>query len=181
MPMNRFENTLINRFGAKRGNANMPQKYPVRVNVNGDDYTVQVDPQRTLLQFLREDLNLTGTKEGCDEGDCGACSVFLNHKIVSSCLVLAVEVDGAQIETIEGVQTGERLHPVQQAFVDSGAVQCGFCTPGMIMTTKAMLQEIPDPTTEEIKDYLSGNLCRCTGYVKILDAVENAKIILKNE
>ena len=158
----------------------MLKKYPVRVNVNGDDYDAMVDPRKTLLQFLREDLDLTGTKEGCDEGDCGACSVILNNKVVSSCLVLAVEADNAVIETIEGVKKGDELHPVQQAFVDSGAIQCGFCTPGMVVTTKAMLQEMPNPSTEEIKEYLSGNLCRCTGYVKILDAVENAKEILKN-
>jgi carbon-monoxide dehydrogenase small subunit len=156
----------------------MVKKYPVRVNVNGDDYEVLVDPRKTLLQFLRDDLDLTGTKEGCDEGDCGACSVILNGKVVSSCLVLAVEVDNAVIETIEGVKQGEKLHPVQQAFVDSGAIQCGFCTPGMVVTTKAMLKEKPNASTEEIKEYLSGNLCRCTGYVKILDAVENAKDIL---
>ncbi len=156
----------------------MVKKYRVRVNVNGDDYEVLVDPRKTLLQFLRDDLDLTGTKEGCDEGDCGACSVILNGKVVSSCLVLAVEVDNAVIDTIEGVKQGEKLHPVQQAFVDSGAVQCGFCTPGMVVTTKAMLKEKPNASTEEIKEYLSGNLCRCTGYVKILDAVENAKDIL---
>jgi carbon-monoxide dehydrogenase small subunit len=158
----------------------MVKKYPVRVNVNGDDYEALVDPRKTLLQFLREDLDLTGTKEGCDEGDCGACSVLLNNKVVSACLVLAVEVDNAVIETIEGVKTEEALHPVQQAFVDSGAVQCGFCTPGMVVTTKAMLQEMPNPSAEEVKDYLAGNLCRCTGYVKILDAVENAKKLLEN-
>ena len=158
----------------------MVKKYPIRVNVNGDDYDTLVDPRKTLLQFLREDLDLTGTKEGCDEGDCGACSVIFNNKVVSSCLVLAVEADNAVIETIEGVQKGEELHPVQQAFVDSGAIQCGFCTPGMVITTKAMLEEMPDPSTEEVKEYLSGNMCRCTGYVKILDAVENAKEILKN-
>ena len=159
----------------------MVKKYPVRVNVNGDDYEAVVDPRKTLLQFLRDDLDLTGTKEGCNEGDCGACSVLLNNKVVSSCLVLAVEVDNAVIETIEGVKTGEELHPVQQAFVESGAVQCGFCTPGMVVTTKAMLEEMPNPSIEEIKDYLAGNLCRCTGYVKILDAVENAKDLLKKE
>lgn len=158
----------------------MVKKYPVRVNVNGDDYEALVDPRKTLLQFLREDLDLTGTKEGCNEGDCGACSVLLNNRVVSSCLVLAVEADNSVIETIEGVKKGEELHPVQQAFVDSGAVQCGFCTPGMIIATKAMLKEMSNPSTQEIKEYLAGNLCRCTGYVKILDAVENAKEILKN-
>jgi len=158
----------------------MVKKYPIRVNVNGDDYEAEVDPRKTLLQYLRDDLDLTGTKEGCNEGDCGACSVILNNKVVNSCLVLAVEADNAVIETIEGVKKGDELHPVQQAFVDSGAIQCGFCTPGMVVTTKAMLQEMPNPSTEEAKEYLSGNLCRCTGYVKILDAVENAKEILKN-
>ena len=157
----------------------MVKKYPIRVNVNGDDYGAEVDPRKTLLQYLRDDLDLTGTKEGCNEGDCGACSVILNNKVVNSCLVLAVEADNAVIETIEGVKTGEELHPIQQAFVDSGAVQCGFCTPGMVVTTKAMLQEMPNSSTEEVKEYLAGNLCRCTGYVKILDAVENAKELLK--
>ena len=157
----------------------MVKKYPIRVNVNGDDYEAEVDPRKTLLQYLRDDLDLTGTKEGCNEGDCGACSVILNNKVVNSCLVLAVEADNAVIETIEGVKTGEELHPIQQAFVDSGAVQCGFCTPGMVVTTKAMLQEMPNSSTEEVREYLAGNLCRCTGYVKILDAVENAKELLK--
>jgi len=157
----------------------MVKKYPIRVNVNGDDYEAEVDPRKTLLQYLRDDLDLTGTKEGCNEGDCGACSIILNNKVVNSCLVLAVEADNAVIETIEGVKTGEELHPIQQAFVDSGAVQCGFCTPGMVVTTKAMLQEMPNSSTEEVKEYLAGNLCRCTGYVKILDAVENAKELLK--
>ena len=157
----------------------MVKKYLVRVNVNGDDYEAEVDPRKTLLQYLRDDLDLTGTKEGCNEGDCGACSIILNNKVVNSCLVLAVEADNAVIETIEGVKTGEELHPVQQAFVDSGAVQCCFCTPGMVVTTKAMLQEMPNSSTEEVKEYLAGNLCRCTGYVKILDAVENAKELLK--
>jgi len=157
----------------------MMKKYPIRVNVNGDDYEALVDPRKTLLQFLRENLDLTGTKEGCNEGDCGACSVLFNNKVVSSCLVLAVEADNAVIETIEGLQDGDALHPVQQAFVDSGAIQCGFCTPGMVITAKAMLAETPNPSVEEIKEYLSGNLCRCTGYVKILDAVEDVKETLK--
>ena len=157
----------------------MAKKYPIRVNVNGDAYEKLVDPEKTLLQFLRDDLDLTGTKEGCDEGDCGACSVIFNGRVVSACLVLAAEADNAVIETIEGVGEGEQLHPVQQAFVESGAVQCGFCTPGMVVTTKAMLEEMPDPSTGEIKEYLSGNLCRCTGYVKILDAVKTAGETLK--
>lgn len=157
----------------------MSQKYPIRIKVNGEDYSLYVEPQKTLLQLLREDLELTGTKEGCNEGDCGACSVIFNNKLVNSCLVLAVEADNAVVETIEGLHTSEKLHPIQQAFVESGAVQCGFCTPGMVLASKSMLQEKPNPTKEEIKDYLSGNLCRCTGYVKILDAVESAKELLK--
>ncbi len=127
-----------------------------------------------MLDLLRYDLGLTGTKEGCDEGECGACSVLLDGKVVNSCLVLAVEADNARITTIEGLHRGEELHPIQKAFVDSGAVQCGFCAPGMIITTKAMLEEMPDPSEEDIRHYLAGNLCRCTGYTKIIDAVNRA-------
>jgi len=158
----------------------MVKKYPIQTTINGEKHQLLVDTKRTLLQLLREDLDLTGTKEGCGEGDCGACSVILNNRVVSACLVLAVEADNAEITTIEGIKTGEELHPIQQSFVEKGAVQCGFCTPGMIVTTKAMLKEMPDASEEDIKHYLSGNLCRCTGYVKILDAVQNAKEILKD-
>ncbi len=157
----------------------MVKKYPIQFDVNGDGYELLVEPDKTLLQLLREDLDLTGTKEGCGEGDCGACSVILNGRVVSACLVLAVEADNAVITTIEGIKTGEKLHPIQQAFVDKGAIQCGFCTPGMVVTTKAMLEEMPDASEEDMKHYLSGNLCRCTGYVKILDAVQQAKDIVK--
>ena len=152
----------------------MGTKHRIQIRVNEEEYDLLVHPDRTLLDLLRYDLGLTGTKEGCDEGDCGACTVIVDGKAVTSCLVLAVEVDGAAITTIEGMQTGDELHPIQQAFVDSGAVQCGFCTPGMILTTKALLDEIPDPSEDEIKHYLEGNLCRCTGYTKILDAVNIA-------
>jgi carbon-monoxide dehydrogenase small subunit len=152
----------------------MGSKHRIQITVNQEEYDLLVHPDRTLLDLLRYDLGLTGTKEGCDEGDCGACTVIVNSKVVTSCLVLAVEVDGAAITTIEGLHQGDELHPIQQAFVDSGAVQCGFCTPGMILTTKALLDEIPDPSEEEIKHYLEGNLCRCTGYTKILDAVNIA-------
>ena len=157
----------------------MVSKHRSQWTVNGDEHELLVEPNKTLLDLLRDDLGLTGTKNGCDEGDCGACSVLVDGKVVTSCLVLSVEMDGAEITTIEGLHQGGQLHPVQQAFVDSGAVQCGFCTPGMILTTKALLDEIPDPSEEEIKHYLEGNLCRCTGYAKILDAVNSAIQLLK--
>jgi len=152
----------------------MQSKHRIQITVNEEEHDLLVQPNRTLLDLIRYNLGLTGTKQGCDEGDCGACTVIINGKVVASCLVLAVEVDGAAITTIEGMHSGDELHPIQQAFVDSGAVQCGFCTPGMILTTKALLDEIPDPSEDEIKHYLEGNLCRCTGYTKILDAVNIA-------
>ena len=152
----------------------MGNKHRIQIIVNQEEYDLLVHPDRTLLDLLRYDLGLTGTKEGCDEGDCGACTVIVNGKVVTSCLIFAVEIDGATITTIEGIQKGDELHPIQQAFVDSGAVQCGFCTPGMILTTKALLDEISNPSEEDIKHYLEGNLCRCTGYTKILDAVNIA-------
>ena len=155
------------------------EKHWITLKVNGELYSIEVESRETLLHVLRERLELTGTKEGCNIGDCGACSVIFNNKVVRACLVLALEADNAVIETIEGLNKGDQLHPIQQAFVDSGAIQCGFCTPGMIITTKAMLQEKPNPSTEEVKEYLAGNLCRCTGYVKILDAVEKVKELSK--
>ena len=152
----------------------MVKKHQIRITVNGEEHNLLIDPKQTLLELLREDLDLTGTKEGCDEGDCGACSVILDGKVVNSCLVLAVESDNTEVVTIEGIHRGDDLHPIQKSFVDSGAVQCGFCTPGMIITTKAMLDEISDPSEHNIKHYLEGNLCRCTGYTKIIDAVNVA-------
>jgi len=152
----------------------MVEKYQIRTTVNGQEYSLLIDLKKTLLEILRDDLNLTGTKKGCDEGECGACSVILNGKVVNSCLVLAVEADKAEVLTIEGIHRDGDLHPIQKSFVDSGAVQCGFCTPGMILATKAMLDEMPDPSEENIKHYLEGNLCRCTGYTKIIDAVNVA-------
>ncbi len=152
----------------------MASKHRIQITVNEETYDLLVHPNRTLLDFLRYDLGLTGTKQGCNEGDCGACTVIADGKVVASCLVLAVEMNHAVITTIEGLTQGDALHPIQQAFVDSGAVQCGFCTPGMILTTKALLDEIPNPCEEDIKHYLEGNLCRCTGYVKILDAVKSS-------
>jgi len=157
----------------------MGRKHRIQITVNEETYDLLVHPNRTLLDFLRYDLGLTGTKQGCNEGDCGACTVIADGKVVASCLILAVEMNNAVITTIEGLTQGDALHPIQQAFADSGAVQCGFCTPGMILTTKALLDEIPNPCEEDIKHYLAGNLCRCTGYVKILDAVKNAIQLLK--
>jgi carbon-monoxide dehydrogenase small subunit len=152
----------------------MDSKHRIQITVNEETYDLLVHPNRTLLDFLRYDLGLTGTKQGCNEGDCGACTVIADGKVIASCLILAVEMNHAVITTIEGLTQGDALHPIQQAFVDSGAVQCGYCTPGMILTAKALLDENPEPSEEDIKHYLEGNLCRCTGYVKILDAVNNA-------
>ena len=139
--------------------------------VNGQAVTVAVRPFATLLEILRDELELTGTKHGCGEGECGACSVLLNGKVVNACLVLALECEGAEVLTIEGLAANGDLHPLQRAFVDHGAIQCGFCTPGMIMTAYALLEENPSPTEGEVRRALEGNLCRCTGYRKIIDAV----------
>ncbi len=149
-------------------------KHQIQITVNEEERDLLVDPNLTLLDLLRYELGLTGTKKGCDEGDCGSCTVIVDGKVVTSCLVLAVEVDGSIITTIEGLQEGENLHPIQQAFVDTGAVQCGYCTPGMILTTKALLDENPNPSEADIQHYLEGNLCRCTGYTKIIEAVHRA-------
>lgn len=146
----------------------------IKLNINGDDFEIAVKPDLMLLNVLREELRLTGTKKGCEQGDCGACTVLMNGKAVNSCLVPVMEADGKRIETIEGISNGMELHPIQRAFVEKGAIQCGYCTPGMIMRTKAFLDENPNPNYEEIKSALSGNLCRCTGYTKIIEAVETA-------
>jgi 4-hydroxybenzoyl-CoA reductase subunit alpha len=156
-------------------------KHIINITVNGDNHEVAVRSGTTLLDLLRDELHLTGTKKGCELGDCGTCTVILDGKAVNSCILLALDADGKKIETIEGLAIGGKLHPIQQAFVEKGAIQCGFCTPGMIMRTKAILDENPDPTAEEIKNALSGNLCRCTGYTKIIEAVEIAKVYLKGE
>jgi carbon-monoxide dehydrogenase small subunit len=139
--------------------------------VNGELYEVMVAPWRTLLEVLRDNLGLTGAKKSCDSGDCGACTVIMDGNTVTSCLVLAVEAQGKEILTIEGLATDGQLHPLQQAFVEHGAIQCGFCTPGMILSAKALLDENPKPTEEEVRQGISGNLCRCTGYVKIIEAI----------
>jgi carbon-monoxide dehydrogenase small subunit len=146
----------------------------ITLTVNNDKHEIAVAPNRTLTQVLREDLQLLGTKEGCGIGDCGACTVILDGRPVNSCLVLAVQADGSEITTIEGVAQGRELHPLQQAFVDHGAIQCGFCTPGMILAAKSLLDKNPEPEESDIRQALSGNLCRCTGYQKIVEAVQAA-------
>ena len=156
-------------------------KILINLNVNGNAYEVAVTPKTSLLELLREQLRLTGTKKGCGLGDCGACTVLLNGKAVNSCLVLAVEADGQNILTIEGMANGEELHPIQRAFIEKGAIQCGYCTPGMILRIKSLLDENSEPSKDKIKEALSGNLCRCTGYTKIIEAVETANEYLKGK
>ncbi|MGD8413680.1 MAG: (2Fe-2S)-binding protein [Candidatus Latescibacterota bacterium] len=146
-------------------------KHLVAITVNGTPRELYVPAQRTLAEVLREELSLFGVKQGCGEGECGACTVLMDGVPVSSCLVLAVEASGCEVTTIEGVADAEGLHPLQQSFVEHGAVQCGFCTPGMILSAKALLDETPDPSEYQIRRALSGNLCRCSGYQKIVDAV----------
>lgn len=147
------------------------EKVELEFVVNSEPVRLRVSPAATLLEILRNDLELTGTKYGCGEGECGACSIMLDGKLVSACLVLAVECHGSDILTIEGLAAGGALHRIQKAFVDHGAVQCGFCTPGMIMAAYALLEENPEPIEEDVRRGLEGNLCRCTGYRKIVDAV----------
>jgi len=146
----------------------------ISVTVNGERYDKEVTPSKSLLDFLRTDLNLTGTKEGCGEGECGACTVVLGGRLVDSCLILAVEADGEKIETVEGIGRNGQLHPLQKAFAEIGAAQCGFCTPGMLMAAKYLLDHNPNPTPEQVSKAVAGNLCRCTGYGAIVDAVLSA-------
>ncbi len=146
-------------------------KRPVVLNVNGEEYDVEIEPNRLLLQALRDDIGLTGTKEGCSIGVCGACSVIVDGRLVSSCLTFAVACQGKEITTIEGLAKEGKLHPMQQAFLEYGGFQCGICTPGQIIAAKALLDDNPNPTEEEVKEWMSGNLCRCTGYYKILESV----------
>ena len=142
------------------------------LNVNGNDYEVAINPWQTLLDVLRDELGLIGTKRGCGIGTCGSCTIIMDGKAILSCLTLAIECEGHTITTIEGISTAESLHPVQQSFIDNGAVQCGYCTPGIVMTAKALLDENSRPDDEEIKDALSGTFCRCTGHIKIMEAVK---------
>jgi carbon-monoxide dehydrogenase small subunit len=149
------------------------KKIAITLNVNNETYDVVAYPNRTLLDVIRDDLHLTGTKESCGEGVCGSCTVLVNGTPVRSCLTLAVAVQGKEITTIEGLSEGEKLHPVQEAFVNHHAIQCGFCSPGMILTAYALLKENPRPTEVEIRRAISGNVCRCTGYAKIVEAVKS--------
>jgi carbon-monoxide dehydrogenase small subunit len=143
----------------------------ITIEVNGESRKIEVENRRTLLEVIRDDLKLTGTKKMCDMGECGSCTVLLDGVPVNSCLVLAVDADGKKVQTIEGVAHGDDLDPIQEEFIQKGAIQCGFCTPGMILATKAFLAKNPNPTEEEVRTALSGNLCRCTGYVRIVEAV----------
>jgi carbon-monoxide dehydrogenase small subunit len=147
-------------------------KKDIILKVNGNSYKMNVDTRITLIEAIRDKIGLTGTKEGCSVGECGTCTVLMDGKPIYSCIMLAVDAEGREILTIEGLADSDGLHPIQKSFIDHGAVQCGFCTPGMILTAKALLNENPNPTEEEIKKAISGNLCRCTGYSKIIEAIK---------
>jgi carbon-monoxide dehydrogenase small subunit len=153
----------------------------LRLRINGEDHLVVFPTHHTLLEVVREECGLTGTKHGCELGECGSCAVLIDGKPMLSCLVLAAEMEGRAIETVEGLQIGNALHPLQETFADLGAAQCGYCTPGILMTAKALLAERPDPSRAEIREALAGNLCRCTGYHKIIEAVEGAAAIQRGE
>ncbi len=150
------------------------KKHHVSTTINGEPAEFLCEPQQTLLDVLRDTLNLTGSKEGCSSGDCGACSVIVDGRLVCSCLVLGVEAEGKKVQTIESLATGDKLHPLQQKFLEHAALQCGFCTPGFLVAAKALLDANPDPSETEIRYWLAGNLCRCTGYDKIVRAVQDA-------
>jgi len=156
-----------------------PGKVPIKLVVNGQEFEIHVEPRRTLLDALRKDLGFTGTKKACDEGTCGACTVLLDRKLIYACMALAIECEGKSIETIEGLEKQGQLHPVQQAFIDQDALQCGFCTPGQVMSVKALLDMNPNPAIEEVQHALTGNLCRCGAYPKILKAALRAAELLR--
>jgi carbon-monoxide dehydrogenase small subunit len=155
--------------------------HTIRMRVNGKDYTADVPSQRLLIDCLRYDLGLTGTKEGCSVGVCGACTVVMDGVLVSSCLTLAVLADGKEITTVEGLAQDGKLHPVQQAFIDYGGFQCGICTPGMVVAAKALLDQNQNPSDDDIKDWMMGNLCRCTGYYKIIESIRGAATRMQTE
>ena len=148
--------------------------YPIKVTVNGQSHEVQIPARRTLVDLLRYDLDMTGTKETCSVGVCGACTVLIDGEIAASCITLAVQVDGAHITTIEGVANGEALHPIQQSFIDHGGFQCGICTSGQIVAAKSLLDYNPSPTEDQVKEWMKGNLCRCTGYYQIMESIMKA-------
>ena len=154
-------------------------KHHIAATVNGDDVEFLCETEETLLDVLRDTLQLTGSKEGCASGDCGACSVLLDGRLVCSCLVLGAEMNGKKVETIEGMASGENLHPLQQQFLEHAALQCGICTPGFLVAAKALLERNPNPTDTEIRYWLAGNLCRCTGYDKIVTAVKDAAVAMR--
>jgi carbon-monoxide dehydrogenase small subunit len=156
-------------------------KHHVSTTINGEPVEFLCETQQTLLDVLRDALQLTGSKEGCSSGDCGACSVIVDGRLVCSCLMLAVEAEGRRIETIEGLAQGERLHPVQKHFLEAAALQCGFCTPGLLVAAKALLDRNPNPTETEARYWLAGNLCRCTGYDKVIRAVMGAAAEIRGE
>ena len=153
----------------------------ISLTVNEKEYSVSVDENLRLLDLLRDELRLLGTKEGCGEGECGACTVIMDGETVNSCLVMAFQADGSKILTIEGMEKDGKLHPVQKAYIEVGAVQCGFCIPGMVLSTKALLDKNPDPNDDEIREGISGNLCRCTGYNKMLDATKKSMKYMEEE
>ena len=178
-----YKYRLFNIWKSDKGKKKI-MKQSIRLTINSDIYALAVDPWRSLVEVLRDDLNLTGTKLNCGSGDCGACTVLVDGKAVSSCLTLAVEMEGKSITTIEGLApSGEQLHPIQEAFVSKGAIQCGFCTSGMELAALHLLNQNPNPTEKEIREALSGNLCRCTGYNKIVEAIKDAaeKMQLKDK
>jgi carbon-monoxide dehydrogenase small subunit len=156
-------------------------KHHVSAVINGEPTEFLCETQQTLLDALRDEIGLTGSKEGCASGDCGACSVIVDGRLVCSCLMLACEADGTEVTTIEGIAQGDHLHPVQQKFLEHAALQCGFCTPGLIVASKALLDENPNPTEEEARYWLAGNLCRCTGYDKVIRAVMDAAEVMRGE
>jgi aerobic-type carbon monoxide dehydrogenase small subunit (CoxS/CutS family) len=166
---------------AQKSQANFrgPEKILITLKVNGQEKAIYVEPRRTLLDALRKDLGLTGTKKGCDEGTCGACTVLVDGLTIYACMALAVEYEGRSIETIENLEKEGKLHPIQQAFIEEDGLQCGFCTPGQIMSVKALLDANPNPTLEEIKHAMTGNLCRCGAYPKIFKAAQRAAALLR--
>jgi len=147
------------------------EKQIIRLRINGEEHELEISANETLLEVLRERLSLTGAKEGCQDGSCGACTILLDGKPARACLILALEAEGKDILTIEGLSRGNELHPIQEAFINHGGIQCGFCTPGMILTAKALIDSNPEPTEAEVKEAISGNLCRCTGYTKIVESI----------